>query len=343
MTQMKAVGIYEHLPIEEPNSLVDLTVETPAPREHDLLVEVKAISVNPIDTKVRKRKPATDEAYPKILGWDVAGVVREVGKNCTLFQKGDEVFYAGDISRPGGNSQFHVVDERIVGRKPRNLSFAESAALPLTSLTASESLWDRLGLSTEPQQNQEKTLLIIGAAGGVGSIAIQLAKLAGLTVIATASRPASQKWCSQLGADHIINHHQPLTPQLQSLGLATVDFIFCLFQTDQYWTQMAELIAPQGKICAIVDAARSVDLNLMKKKSVTFAWESMFTRPLFQTNDLLRQHHILNQLAAWVEEGKIQTTVQENLGSIHAHNLRQAHQKIESGKTIGKIVLTGFE
>lgn len=343
IARMRAVGIYEHLSITEPNSLVDVTVEKPNPSGHDLLVEVKAVSVNPIDTKVRKRKPATDETYPKILGWDVAGVVQDVGDACALFKKGDEVFYAGDISRPGGNSQFHLVDERIVGRKPLNLSFTESAALPLTSLTASESLFDRLGISMDAQQNQGKTILMIGAAGGVGSIAIQLAKLAGLTVIGTASRPISQKWCDQLGADHIINHHQPLAPQLQSLGFATVDLIFCLYQTDQYWTQMAEVIAPQGKICAIVDAISPVDLNLMKKKSVTFAWESMFTRPLFQTDDLLRQHHILNRLADWVEEGKIKTTVQENVGSINAHNLRLAHQKLESGKMIGKIVLTGFE
>lgn len=343
MAQMKAVGIYEHLPINDPNSLVDLTIEKPIPKGHDLLVEVKAISVNPIDTKVRKRIPQTKETYPKILGWDVAGIVQEVGDSCTIFKPGDEVFYAGDLSRPGGNSQFHLVDERIVGPKPQTLSFSESAALPLTSLTASEALFDRLNVPSDPQQNQDTTLLIIGAAGGVGSIAIQLAKQVGLTVIATASRTASQKWCTQLGADYVINHHQSLTKQLQPLGITHVDLIFCLYQTDHYWTQMAEVIAPQGKICAIVDAENPVDLNILKGKSVTFAWESMFTRPLFQTHDVIRQHQILNQIADWVDEGKIKTTIQENLGTINARNLRHAHQKIESGKTIGKIVLTGFE
>ena len=342
MAKMKAVGIYDHLPIDHQDSLVDLTVEKPTPTDHDLLVEVKAISVNPIDTKVRKRKPQTNETYPKILGWDVAGVVQETGKACTLFQKGDPVFYAGDLTRPGGNSQFHVVDERIVGKMPNRLSFTEAAALPLTGLTAYEALFDRLGIPLDPKQNQGKFLLLIGAAGGVGSIAIQLANLAGLTVIATASRDASQAWCKQLGAHHILNHHLPLAEQLQNLGVQWVDYIFCLYQTDHYWTQMVEVIKPQGKICAIVDAANSVDLNLLKAKSITFSWESMFTRSLFQTDDLIRQHHILNQLAEWVDDGKIQTTLQEVIQPIDAEHVRLAHQKIESGKTIGKIVLTHF-
>lgn len=342
MSKMKAVGIYNHLPIDQKDSLVDLIIDQPKPNDHDLLIEVKAISVNPIDTKVRKRKPQTPESYPKILGWDVAGVVKETGKSCTLFQKGDSVFYAGSISRPGGNSQFHVVDERIVGRMPNTLSFAEAAALPLTGLTAYEALFDRLGISLDPEQNRRKTILIIGAAGGVGSIAIQLAKLTGLSVIATASRPASQEWCTQLGAHKTINHHLPLADQLLAIGYSQVDYIFCLYQTDHYWTQMADIIAPQGKICAIVDAKTTLDLNLLKAKSVTFAWESMFTRSLFQTDDMIRQHQILNQIAEWVDNGNIKTTLNEVIQPIHAEHLRLAHQKIESGKTIGKIVLTDF-
>jgi len=343
MSQMKAVGIYDHLPIEHQDSLVDLTIAKPTPSDHDLLVEVKAISVNPIDTKVRKRKPETNEAYPKILGWDVAGVVRETGSACTRFKPGDNVFYAGDISRPGGNSQFHIVDERIVGPMPTTLTFAEAAALPLTGLTAYESLFDRLGIPLDAKQNHGKTILLIGAAGGVGSIAIQLAKLAGLTVIATASRPASQAWCTQLGADQVFNHRHSLVEQLQSNGYKWVNYIFCLYQTDHYWRQMAEIIAPQGKICAIVDAVNAVDLNLLKPKSITFCWESMFTRPLFQTEDQIRQHQILTQLAQWVDEGKMKTTLKEVIKPIDAKHLRLAHQKIESGKTIGKIVLTDFQ
>lgn len=343
MEKMKAVGLYQHLPITDPASLQDIFIDRPVPTEHDLLVEVRAISVNPIDTKIRQRQPQTTESYPKILGWDVAGVIREVGDAVTGFKPGDAVFYAGSHTRAGANSEYHVVDARLVSLMPSSLTFAEAAALPLTSITAAEALFERVGLAMDAEQNRGKTILIIGAAGGMGSVAIQLAKLAGLTVIGTASRAESQAWCQKYGADHVLNHHQPLAKQLQAIGLEAVDLIFSLYRTDAYWEQIAEIIAPQGKICALVDHLGPVDLNVLKSKSVTFVWEFMFTRPLFQTKDLAKQGKWLQRLAEWVDKGKIQTTVNEKLSPINAKNVRLAHQKIESGKTIGKIVLTGFE
>lgn len=342
MAQMKAVGCFESLPITNPQSLQDIKIEKPSPQEHDLLVEVKAISVNPIDTKVRKKRTQHQNQEPKILGWDVAGVVREVGETVTLFRPGDEVFYAGSISRPGGNSEFHLVDERITAKKPTNLSFEEAAALPLTAITAYEALFDRLGLPTNPSQNQNRTILIIGGAGGVGSIAIQLAKWAGLEVITTASRSSSTEWCRSLGADQVLDHSIPLMPQLESMGYAEIDLIFCLYQMDPYWKEIAKIIAPQGKICGIVDTTSPLNLNILKSKSVTFCWEFMFTRPLFQTKDLMKQHQLLSHISELVETRQLKTTLKEHLGSIHAENLRLAHQKIESGRTIGKIVLSGF-
>lgn len=338
MTKMKAVGLYAHLPIEDPHSLVDLEVEKPQAANRDLLVRVEAIGMNPVDSKVRESN-GEQLAEPKILGWDVAGVVEEVGPDCTLFQPGDEVYYAGDITRQGGNSEFHLVDERIVGKKPSSLSFAEAAALPLTTITAYESLVDRLGIQLDAPGNEGKTLLIVGAAGGVGSMAIQLAKKAGLTVIGTASRPESEEWVLDLGADATINHYEEFVPQLEKRGFAHVDYILCLNATQKHWENMADAIAPQGKICSIVEADEALDLTLLKSKSVTFVWEFMFTRSMFQTADMIEQHKLLMEVAGYIDNKQLKTTLNKRLAPIDAETLKHAHQLLESGSAIGKIVI----
>ncbi|NOU99758.1 zinc-binding alcohol dehydrogenase family protein [Paenibacillus planticolens] len=339
---MKAVGLYRYLPIEHPESLLDVEIEKPVPAGTDLLIKVKAISVNPVDTKVRAPKEKT-EAAPRILGWDVAGIVEQTGPDCTLFQPGDEVYYAGSITRPGGNSEFHLVDERIVGTKPKSLDFAEAAALPLTAITAWEALFDRLGLSRNQEENAGKSILIIGAAGGVGSIATQLAKLAGLTVIGTASRPESAQWAKEMGADHIISHYDAFLGQLNAIGFPGVDYIFCLNSTGLHWQNMADAIVPQGTICSIVETDQPLNMNLLKNKSVAFAWEFMFTRPMFQTGDMIEQHNLLNEVARLIDNGTLRTTVTERLTPIHAANLRKAHAMLEAGRTVGKVVLEHFE
>ncbi|WP_435923928.1 zinc-binding alcohol dehydrogenase family protein [Paenibacillus sp. DYY-L-2] len=339
--KMRAVGLYKYLPVEDPESLLDLEVDKQVPTGKDLLVNVKAISVNPVDYKVRSPKNR-EEREPKILGWDVAGVVEQVGPDCTLFRPGDEVFYAGSIARPGGNSEFHLVDERIVGTKPATLGFAQAAALPLTSITAWESLYDRLGISQDPAANDGKTILIIGAAGGVGSIATQLAKYSGLTVIGTASRPESAEWAKKHGADHVINHFEAFLPQLKAAGFDQADYVLCLNSTETHWTNMAEVIAPQGKICSIVETDELLNLTLLKNKSVTFVWELMFTRSTYQTPDMIEQHRLLNEIARLVDEGVLRTTTAETLAPINAANLRKAHAMLETGRTVGKVVLEGF-
>lgn len=338
---MKAVGLYRYLPIDDAESLVDVEINKPTPGGHDLLVRVQAISVNPVDTKVRAPKPQ-QEQQPKILGWDVAGIVEEVGTECQLFKPGDEVYYAGSIARPGGNSQFHLVEETIVGHKPKSLDFAQAAALPLTSLTAWEGLFDRLEISTEPTANAGKSILIIGASGGVGSIATQLAHMAGLKVIGTASRPETIQWAKEHGADEIINHRQALGEQLKALGMEYVDYILCLNSTDKHWDNIVETITPQGKICSIVETHGPLNLSALQSKSATFVWELMFTRSLYHTSDMLRQHQILDQLAELIDSGKIKTTLTERMSPINAANLRTAHARLESGTTIGKIVLEDF-
>lgn len=339
---MKAIGYHRCLPIDNPESLIDLILEKPAAAGRDLLVQVKAISVNPVDVKIRAFKEGSEDA-PNVIGWDAAGIVEAVGPDCTLFKPGDEVYYAGSIVRPGCNSEFHLVDERIVGRKPKTLSFAEAAALPLTAITAWEGIFDRLGASTEPANNTGKTILIIGGAGGVGSIATQIASKYGLTVIATASRPESAQWALDHGAAHIINHHEPFSPQLKALGFKWVDYIFCLHLTDIYWSQMAETIAPQGAICSIVQAKDPLNLTLLKNKSATFVWEFMFTRAMYETPDMIQQHHLLNAVADLIDSGELRTTMATRLTPINAANLRQAHALLESGSTIGKVVLEHFE
>ena len=338
---MKAVGLYRYLPIDDPESFLDLEIPTPSASGRDLLVEVRAMSVNPTDTKRRAPKDLV-ETTPKVLGWDVAGVVKAVGPQCSLFKPGDAVYYAGSSTRVGCASEFHLVDERIVGRKPVNLGFAEAAALPLTTITAWEGMFDRLGIS-KTGAHAGKTLLIIAAAGGVGSIAIQLAKkLARLTVIATASRPESIAWVRTLGADQMIDHSQDLAPQLAALGTKEVDYVFCLNSTDRWFPVFAHIVKPQGKVCTIVSAQKPVDLTPLVSKSITLAWELMFTRANYATPDMIEQHNLLNAAAALIEAGTLKTTVTANLGKINAANLKRAHKMIEGGHTLGKIVLEGF-
>ena len=340
---MKAIAVYQHLATDHPQCFAEVELDKPQAKGKDLLVRVKAVAVNPVDYKVRSSiKEKLD--VPKILGWDAAGIVKAVGEKTSLFQVGDEVYYAGSITRPGTNSEYQIVDERIVGKKPSNLSFEEAAALPLTTITAWEALFERLGI--EPAQtarNQKCTLLIINGAGGVGSIAIQLAKqVAGLQVIATASRGDTVRWCRQLGADRCINHHEKLLSGLEKIGLSSVDYILCLNDTDRHWQNMTEIIKPQGKICSIVGNKSPLDLNLLKSKSVTFAWEFMFTKSQYHTEDIQSQGALLNRVSQLVEQGIIKTTFKENLGILNPSNLAIAHAKLESGKTIGKLVLTGI-
>jgi NADPH2:quinone reductase len=337
---MKAVGLYRPLPVTDPESLVDLELPVPQPTGRDLQVEVRAISVNPVDYKQRMRAAAA--TGPIVLGWDVAGVVRAAGAEATLFKPGDEVYYAGSIQRPGANAEFHLVDERIVGRKPRQLDFSAAAALPLTTLTAWESLFDRLNISREGA-DRGKSILMIGAAGGVGSIAIQLARrLAGLRVIGTASRPESAQWVRDLGAEHVIDHRGVLIDQLRAAGFDGVDYVLCLTDATEYFPAFADVIRPQGKICLIVSMTAPVQLTALMSKSVAVVWELMFTRSLHNTADMQRQHEILDEVAALIDGGALKTTVSNNLGTINAANLRRAHALLEEGKTIGKLVLSGF-
>ena len=338
---MKAVALTRYLPIDDPASLVDVELPDPAPSGRDLLVRIAAVSVNPVDTKVRAPK-AQVETQPKVLGWDAAGTVVAVGDEVTLFKPGDSVFYAGDITRQGSNAQLQLVDERIVGHKPATLDFAAAAALPLTSLTAWELLFQRMRLDSEGGE-RGRTLLVIAGAGGVGSMAIQFAKFAGLTVIATASREATHDWCRSLGADHVIDHRKPLAAGLESIGFRNVDYIVNFVDTDGYWQQMSELIVPQGRIGLIVEPKRDVYVgNPLKDKSISIHWESMFTRARNRSEDMIEQHHILERVAKLVDAGKLRTTLQATLAPINAANLRQAHRQSESGTTIGKLVLNGW-
>ncbi|RAS25201.1 MULTISPECIES: zinc-binding alcohol dehydrogenase family protein [unclassified Pseudomonas] len=335
---MKAV-VYTQpgLPIHDPQSLYDAELPKPKPGPRDLLVEVKAIAVNPVDTKIRASRGGEQ---PQVLGWDAVGIVREVGDQVTLFGPGDEVFYAGAIDRPGSYSEFHVVDERIVGHKPRSLDSASAAALPLTSITAWELLFDRLGIEENGGQGQR--LLVVGAAGGVGSILVQLAsKLTQLTVIGTASRPETQAWVRQLGAHHVIDHTESLPLQLQALKLDSVDYVISLTHTDSYLAQLVEVLRPQGKL-ALIDDPAQLDVMPLKRKSLSLHWELMFTRSLYKTEDMIKQHQLLDRVAQLVDEGVLKTTLGEHYGTINAEHLKRAHAMIESGKARGKIVLEGF-
>lgn len=338
---MKAIGYKIPQAIDHAGSLLDIELPQPVATGRDLLVEVKAVSVNPVDTKVRSSaKPAEGQDY-KVLGWDASGIVKAVGPDVTLFRPGDRVWYAGSIARPGTNAELHLVDERIVGNAPKSLDFAQAAALPLTAITAWEMLFDRLGIAPGKQPSN-KTLLIIGASGGVGSILTQLAaRLTSLTVIGTASRPETQAWVKGLGAHHVIDHSQPIAAELKRIGFPVVDYIVSLTNTDEHLAQIVEAIAPQGKF-GLIDDPSSLDATVFKRKAVSIHWEFMFTRSLFGTDDMIGQHHLLNEMADLVDAGLIRTTLAERFGSINAANLKRAHALIESSKARGKVVLDGW-
>ena len=312
----------------------------PEPGDRDLLVEIEAIAVNPVDTKVRAGIQGKLDS-PKILGWDAAGTVIAAGRECELLKVGDKVFYAGDITRDGCYASHQLVDERIVGFAPRKLSATEAAAMPLTSITAWEALFSRMKI--HPNLDRGKTLLIVGAAGGVGSIAIQLAKqVAEMTVVATASRDESVAWCRELGADHVINHQQ-LSDDYARLDIAAPDYILCLGDTDPYFALLADLVAPQGLICFVVTSQQNHDIDTLKTKSAGIVWEFMFTRPMFKTADITAQHQLLNRVSEMLDEGLIKSTIKESYGPINAENLLRAHQQLQKGHTLGKIVLTAME
>lgn len=337
---MRAIGYQTPGPIDRADALVDITLPDPLPQGRDLLVDVKAVSVNPVDTKVRKSATPAEGGW-KVLGWDAAGIVRAVGPDVTTFKPGDAVYYAGDISRAGSNAERQLVDERIVGRKPQSLNWAEAAAIPLTALTAWEALFDRLDVK-KPVPGAANAVLIIGGAGGVGSIAIQLLRaLTDMTVIATASRPETQDWVRALGAHHVLDHGKPLAAQVEALGLGVPGFIFGTTHTDLHLPEIVAAIAPQGRFVVIDDPA-VLDINPFKRKAVSVHWEMMFTRALFQTADMAEQHAILNAVADLVEAGKIRTTLTERLEPISAENLKRVHALIESHTAQGKIVLEGW-
>jgi NADPH2:quinone reductase len=337
---MKAVSFYNSLPITDPQSLVEVVVETPKPRPRDLLVEVRAISVNPVDTKIRGGGgPGRPDGQLQILGWDAAGIVKEAGNAVTLFQPGDEVYYAGSVERAGSYAELQCVDERIVGRKPRTLGFAEAAALPLTTITAWETLFDRLRLD----KSAAGSLLIVGGAGGVGSIATQLAtQLTRLKIISTASRPETVQWCQRMGAHHVVDHRRPLAGQVKAIVPGGVHGVLALTKIEEHFEQLIEAMAPQSAMALIENPTRPLDIVKLKPKSISLHWEFMFTRSRYETTDMGEQGRLLSEVAALVDAGRIVSTMQSNLGAINAANLREAHALVESGKTMGKIVLAGF-
>ncbi|CAN7331078.1 zinc-binding alcohol dehydrogenase family protein [Bosea sp. LjRoot9] len=337
---MRAIGFREPQPISSETSLIDLDLPVPVAAGCDLLVEVKAVSVNPVDTKVRRNaRPAEGEV--RVLGWDAAGVVKAVGPDVKAFKPGDTVFYAGAIDRPGSNAEFQLVDERIVGSKPASLSFAEAAALPLTAITAWEALFDRIKIR-DAVPGAAKALLIVGGAGGVGSIAIQLARqLTDLAVIATASRPETQAWARELGAHHVIDHGQPLAAEVEALRIGAPGLVFVTTHTLDHLPEIIKLIAPQGRI-AVIDDAPALDVMSLKGKSLSLHWEMMFARSLHQTADMQAQGDLLNEVSRLVDAGKIRTTLTETFGAINASNLKRAHALIETNRAKGKIVLEGF-
>ena len=335
---MKAIGFKKSLPITEENSFIAFELEKPDPTGYDLLVKVQANSVNPVDYKIRQNAAKENELdSPKIIGWDAVGIVEAVGEKTSMFHIGDAVFYAGDLTRSGSNAEYQLVDERIVGHKPKNLSIAEAAAMPLTGLTAYESLFDRIRIN--PETDKGKTVLILAGAGGVGSIAIQIAKkLCNLTVIATASRTESQEWCKKMGADFVINQNN-LKDELEKTGHPQVDYILDFVDLKQYWEVAAEIIKPQGHIVSITGSSEPLNLNILKNKSVTFSWELMYTRSMYTTSDIQRQHEILNKLADLLDDGTLQHTLTTTFEGLTVENLKKAHALQESGKSIGKNVI----
>ena len=337
---MKAVGYHEAGAIDRADARLDLDIPAPEPGPRDLLVRVRAVSVNPVDVKVRGSSARSD-ATPRVLGFDAAGVVEAVGPEVTLFKVGDEVFYAGDLTRQGTNAELHAVDERIVGHKPASLGWAEAAALPLTAITAWELLFDRLR-APYGNKRSDRTLLVINGAGGVGSILIQLARrLTGLTVIATASRPETIDWVKTMGAHLVIDHHKPLDEELARVGHAEVDYVAGLTASDRYLPLFPKIVAPQGHI-ALIDDPKSFDIVPLKRKAITVAWELMFTRPMYQTPDMIEQHKLLEEVSHLVDAGVLRTTLTRTLMPINAENLKAVHGIVESGTAIGKTVIEGF-
>jgi|TARA_R110002111_G_scaffold37856_3_gene72534 zinc-binding alcohol dehydrogenase family protein len=341
---MKAIGYTKTLPITDAKSLEDIELTKPVASEHDLLVKVHAIAVNPVDYKIRQNVAPTDDSH-KVIGWDAVGEVVEKGSKVSQFKLGDKVYYAGDLNRPGSNAEFQLVDERIVGFKPKNLSDADAAALPLTTITAWELLFEHLSIkqqSPKVMQKSNEVILVVGAAGGVGSILIQLAKtLTGATVIATASRQSSQQWVTKLGADYVVDHTLPLQPQIEALNIGQVTHVASLNGSANYMDTYTDLLVPFGKI-ALIDDPSSLDLSKFKSKSLSLHWEFMFARAMHQSNDMIEQSRLLNRVSELVEQGYIQTTSGKNLGVINATNLKIAHAELELGRSIGKIVLQGF-
>lgn len=338
MAKIKSIGFIGGCNLTDKNAFVAFEQEMPEAKGNDILVKIKAVSVNPLDTKVRGRL-VDKTPEPSVLGWDASGIVTEVGERVTFFNVGDEVYYAGSILRSGSNTSHQLVDERLVGLKPKKLSFEEAAALPLTAITAWESIFDRLGVN--PESDQGKSILIIGAAGGVGSIAIQLAKnIANLKVVATASRKESKQWCLDLGADHVLNHNEDLLEQYKQAQLTQPHYILCLNSTDEHFFNMSEIILPQGSICCIVDFEKATNLNILKSKSVSFSWEFMMTRAMYETDDMVQQHQLLDIFGSIVDEGAVKSTLNNHLGQLTVDNLVKAHSLLEKGNTIGKIVLS---
>jgi len=335
---MKAIGFKTSLPIAEKDSFIAFETPKPIPGKRDLLVKISAVSVNPVDFKIRQNS-AKDTVLetPKIIGWDAVGIVEAVGEDVRLFEVGDSVFYAGDITKQGSNAEYQIIDERIVGKKPTSLSIEEAAVIPLTGLTAWEILFDRIRIN--PEKDKGKSILIIGGAGGVGSIAIQLAKkIAGLMVIATASRPETIEWCKKQGADFVVDH-KDLVASVREAGFEYVDFILDFVDTNTYWDTMVELIKPQGHIASITGSSDPVALNKLKNKSAAFSWELMYTRSMFETDDMQEQHNILNKIADFLDDGTLKTTLNETLLGLTPENFKKAHELLESGKTIGKIAI----
>ena len=337
---MKAIGYTHSLDINEPNALMDLEIDKPSASGRDLLIKISAIAVNPVDYKIRQRvNPEGGE--PKILGWDAVGEVVDIGSDVTKFAVGDRVYYAGDLTRPGSNAEFQLVDERIVGKAPKSLSDSDAAALPLTTITAYELLFDHLELKQQSEKSEE-VVLVVGAAGGVGSIMLQLLKtLTGATVIATASRESSKNWVQELGADYVVDHSQPMAEQIKALNVGEVTHVASLNNTHQYIDTYVEVMKPKGKL-ALIDDPESLDVAKLKQKSLSLHWEFMFTRSMFETDDMAEQSRLLSDVASLIDEGKIKTTVGKHLGKINAANLIEAHKALEEGSAIGKFVLEGF-
>ena len=335
---MKAVAYRQALPITAADALLDLTLPDPVAAGRELLVRVHAVSVNPVDTKVR-HNATPPEGQVRVLGFDAAGVVEAVGEQVSLFKPGDRVYYAGALNQRGSNAELQCVDERLVGRMPASLNFAQAAALPLTSITAWELLFDRLGVTPETTGS----LLIVGAAGGVGSILTQLARqLTKLTVIGSASRDSTQAWVRELGAHHVVDHRQPLAAELKRIGVGQVTHVASLTHTEAHYAQIAESLAPQGRLALIDDLTAPLDVRLLKFKSVSLHWEFMFTRSMFETPDMGAQGALLNRVAELVDAGRLRSTLGEHFGRINATNLKRAHAAVETASTQGKTVLEGF-